>query len=98
MMQAALEAVSKPQKRLNNRYLEPGFEITSRNISTHLDTISPAAVFCGVCGRISEAFLPGTCLLLAATREGEIASGGGQSSSLQVDQDHLEMLAGEEAV
>ena len=31
-----VEAVSEPQKRLNNQYLEPGFEITSKSVHTRL--------------------------------------------------------------
>ena len=49
-------------------------------------------------GREHQAFLLGEGLLRISTREGEEASRGSQSTGLQVDADHLQMLADQDGL
>lgn len=52
-----------------------------------------AAIFRRVCGREHPALGVGAGFLRLTKSEGEESSGGGARFSLQVDQDHLSLLA-----
>lgn len=56
------------------------------------------AKFRRVCGRINPALGVGTGFLRVTEGEGEKSSGGGAGVSLQMDTDHLEVLADENEV